>query len=80
MLDKLKAMSALAGIMKNQDAIRNATERVKGKLALARLTAEAGSGACRVTVTGELKVVSVEFTPALLRGMSVDEKNPRSRF
>ena len=74
MLDKLKAMTALAGIMKNQDAIRTATERVKGKLAATKLTAEAGGGACRVTVSGELKVLSVELAPALAKGMAADDK------
>lgn len=74
MLDKLRAMSALAGVMKNQEGIRNATERVKTKLAAARLTAEAGSGACKVTVSGELKVISVVLAPALLRGMAADDK------
>ncbi len=74
MLDKLRAMTALAGVMKNQDGIRNATDRVKVKLAAARLTAEAGSGAYKVTVSGELKVISVVLAPALLRGMAADDK------
>jgi DNA-binding protein YbaB len=74
MLDKLKAMGALAGVMKNQEGIRQATERVKVKLAAARLTGESGSGACRVTVSGDMKVLSVELAPALVRGMAADDK------
>ena len=74
MLDKLKAMGALAGIMKNQEGIKAATDRVKAKLAQTRLTGEAGSGACRVTVSGELKMISIELAPALVRGMAADDK------
>lgn len=68
MFDKLKAVSAIAGLMKNQDALKEATGRVKAKLAQARCTGEAGSGACKVTVSGELKVTLVELAPGLLNG------------
>lgn len=74
MLDNLKAMQALAGLMKNKDKLREAGERIKARTETLRVTGEAGGGACRATVTGRLELVDLTLDPALLAGMSVDEK------
>jgi len=74
MFDKLKTMQALGGLMKNKDQLEGASERVKAKLEALRVDGESGSGACRATVTGTMKVLDVTLDPALLQGMSVDEK------
>lgn len=74
MFDKLKAMGAVAGLMKNQDEIKLAAGRVRDKMEKTTVTGEAGSGAARATVTGTLKVVSVELSPALVGGMNADER------
>lgn len=74
MLDNLKAMQAIAGLMKNKDKLREAGERIKARTETLRVTGEAGGGACRATVTGRLELVDLTLDPALLAGMSVDEK------
>ncbi len=74
MLDNLKTMQALAGLMKNKDKLREAGERIKARTETLRVTGEAGGGACRATVTGRLELVDLTLDPALLAGMSVDEK------
>ncbi len=74
MLDNLKAMQALAGLMKNKDKLAEAGERIKAGTEAMRVTGQAGGGACRATVTGRMELVDLVLDPALLAGMSVDEK------
>lgn len=74
MFDKLKAMGAMASLMKNQDGIKDAAKRVREKMEQTTVIGEAGSGAARATVTGTLRVVSVELSPALVGGMNADER------
>jgi nucleoid-associated protein EbfC len=74
MFDKLKAMGAVAGLMKNQEGLKAAAARVREQMEQTRVTGEAGSGAARATVTGTLKVISVELSPALVGGMNADER------
>lgn len=74
MFDKFKAMGAVAGLMKNQDGIKQAAARVREKMEKTTVTGEAGSGAARAVVTGTLKVISVELSPALVGGMNADER------
>jgi len=74
MLDKLKAMSALTGLMKNQDKIKESMAAVRANLEHVRVRGQAGAGAAWVVMTGEMKVVEVELSPALVAGMAADEK------
>jgi len=74
MFDNMKMMSALAGLMKNKDKVKEAGERVKLKMEETRVTGEAGGGAARATVTGTMRVVEVELSPALVLGMAADDK------
>lgn len=74
MFDNLKAMQAVAGLMKNKEKLVEAGERIKAKTDALRVTGQAGGGACRATVTGRMAVVDLVLDPALLAGMSVDEK------
>lgn len=74
MFDNLKAMGAIASLMKNKDKIREATERVKAQLGATQLSGNAGQGACKAVVTGTLQVVRVELAPALVAGMAADPK------
>jgi len=73
-LDKFKAMGALAGLMKNQEKLREAGQRVKERMASTRCTGQAGSGAARAVVTGKMEVIEIELSPALAAGMAADEK------
>jgi len=63
MFDSFKTMGALAGLMKNREALREAGERVRATLAETVVTGEAGGGAVRVEMTGELRVRSVRLPP-----------------
>lgn len=74
MFDNLKAMQAVAGLMKNKEKLAEAGERIKAKTESMRVTGEAGGGACRATVTGRMELVDLTLDPALLAGMSVDDK------
>ena len=72
MFDNLKAMGAVAGLLKNQDKLRAAMERVRRELAGMRLTGEAGGGAARAIVTGDMRVLSIEVGPAMAAGLASD--------
>ncbi len=72
MLNQMKMMGALAGLMKNQDNLKASAERAKATLASTRVTGESGGGAVRVTFSGDMKVVGVELSSALASGMGDD--------
>ncbi|MBS0191929.1 MAG: YbaB/EbfC family nucleoid-associated protein [Phycisphaerales bacterium] len=74
MLDQLKAMGALAGIMKNRDKLQSSMQEVKDQMAKTEVTGRAGGGAATARVNGKLEVLSVEISPALLNGMVADAK------
>ena len=74
MFDKIKAMGAMAQLMKNQDALKDAGKRVREQMEATRVIGEAGAGAARATVTGSMRVLSVELAPGLISGMALDQR------
>lgn len=64
MLEQMKAMGAIAGLLKNKERLREVGEKAKARIDAARLTGEAGGGAVRVVVTGRMQVISVHIDPA----------------
>lgn len=70
MFEQMKAMGAIAGLLKNKDKLAEAAARVKRTLDDRPAMGEAGGGAVRVTVGSELKVTRVEITPAVVAGMT----------
>lgn len=72
MLDSLKAAGAIAGLMKNKEALRQAGERIKQRLAEVRAVGSAGGGAVSVTVNGQMKVLAVTLSPALAANLTAD--------
>lgn len=70
MFEHLKMAGALAGLMKNKDALREASERIRRRLAEARATGSAGGGAVQATASGEMRIVSIRIEPALAAGLS----------
>jgi len=76
MLDKFKAMSAMAGLMANQDKIKDAARRLREQMERTQIEGVGGQGAARAFVTGSMRVLKVELSPALLSGMNAD---PRTR-
>jgi DNA-binding protein YbaB len=77
MFDQFKTMGALAGLLKNREKLQAAAARVKRTLDESPCVGEAGGGAVRVTVGGELKVSRVELMPAVVAGMAADESARR---
>jgi DNA-binding protein YbaB len=74
MFDKLKTMGAVAALMKDKEKLKATGQRVKDKAESVRAIGEGGAGAVRVTVNGQMKVLQVELTPALVSGMAADDR------
>lgn len=74
MFDKLKTVQALASLMKNKEQLAQAGQRVTDRLGAMRVEGRAGGGACKAVVDGKMKLHELSLEPALLAGMSVDEK------
>jgi hypothetical protein len=70
MFEQMKAMGAIAGLLKNKEKLAEAAARVKRTLDDRPAMGEAGGGAVRVTVGSELKVTRVEIAPAVVAGMT----------
>lgn len=68
MLDQMRMLGALAGLLKDKERLREAGERIRTRLRETRVTGEAGGGAVRVTMSGAMEVVRVELSPALAAG------------
>lgn len=82
MFDSLKAMSAVASLLKNKDALAASFTRVTGELDQRIITVEGAKAAdgkpgITVVVTGTLKVLSVHVHPALIASASDDAGRER---
>jgi DNA-binding YbaB/EbfC family protein len=66
MLNNLKSMAGLAGLLKDLPRIKARMEELKQSLADQTVTAEAGGGAVRVTATGMLRVASIQLDDTLM--------------
>ena len=66
MQDQLRMMQALGSLMKNKDALRDAGERVKHRLATERVDAEVAG--VRVTCTCPVEITRVDAEPGALAG------------
>lgn len=70
MFEHLKMAGALAGLMKNKEALREAGERIRTRLAEVRASGSAGGGAVHVTASGEMKILTIRLEPALAAGLA----------
>jgi DNA-binding protein YbaB len=73
--DSLKAMGALAGLLKNKEALKQAGERIQRRLREVRAAGSSGGGAVRVTVDGTMRVLEVRLEPALAANLVSDESS-----
>ena len=78
MLDNLKSIASLGGLLKDLPKIKQRMAALKDNLGRQTVTGETGGGAVRVTATGLLRVVSIEVDPALLAGL-VDSTDPQDK-
>ncbi len=69
MLDNLKSMANVAGLLKDLPKIKQRMVALKDQLGRQTVTGETGGGAVRVTATGLLRVVSIEVDRAMLGGL-----------
>jgi DNA-binding protein YbaB len=67
MFDQLKAMSAIAGLMKNKDAIAGAAARVQDELARRTITVESPDKSISVQVSGKLEVQTISLNPKVVQ-------------
>lgn len=63
MLEQMKAMGALAGLLRDKDKIARMGEQFKAKLAQMRITGVAGGSQVRITISGSLQVSEVFIDP-----------------
>ncbi len=78
MLDNLKSIASLGGLLKDLPKIKQRMAALKDNLGRQTVTGETGGGAVRVTATGLLRIVSIEVDPALLAGL-VDSTDPQDK-
>ena len=72
MFDKFKGIAALGQLAARMPEIEKAGREIRDDLKKLRVAAEAGSGAVRVWVTGDLRMDQIEFSPDFC--ISSDEK------
>lgn len=65
MFDQMKNLKQLAGLMGNAGELKAKFEAMQVELERKTVEADAGAGAVRVTVNGQLRVVAVHLDPAM---------------
>jgi DNA-binding YbaB/EbfC family protein len=75
MFEQMKAMGAIAGLMKNKDKLRQVGDDFRARLAELRVTGVAGGSLVRVTITGQLEVTEVFIDPTTISGAAQDGEN-----
>jgi len=78
MFENMKAMGAIAGLMKNKERLKEMGEEFRAKLATMSAEGSAGGGAVRVTVSGQLRVQQVHLDPAVIAGLQVEGAGGKS--
>ena len=72
MLDQLKNLKNLAGLMGNAQELREKFEQLQTELAVKTVEADAGAGAVRVVVNGKLEVLRIHLDQPLLKTLVGD--------
>ncbi|MFO0830506.1 MAG: YbaB/EbfC family nucleoid-associated protein [Phycisphaerales bacterium] len=67
MLDQMKMLGALSGLLKNRDKLAGAADRVKSKLAAAKVVGQCTGGGVKATVSGALVVQKIELSPQVVQ-------------
>ncbi|HMN42386.1 MAG TPA: YbaB/EbfC family nucleoid-associated protein [Phycisphaerales bacterium] len=79
MLDNLKAMSALAGLMKSKEALKGAAERMKQRLSDLRAAGGSGGGAVRATMSGDMKLIGLHLDPPVCMALASNDAQSRQQ-
>ncbi|HEX2838457.1 MAG TPA: YbaB/EbfC family nucleoid-associated protein [Phycisphaerales bacterium] len=67
MLDQMKMLGALSGILKNRDKLAGAGDRIKAKLSAVKVTGESTGGGVKAIVSGALVVQKIELSPQVVQ-------------
>lgn len=78
MLENLKNVAGLAGLMKDLPRIREKMEEVRDRLGTIEVEAETGGGAVRAKANGQMRLTGLQVDPALMKGL-VDAGDPDDR-
>ena len=78
MFDNLKGLAGMANLMKDLPRLKARVDEMKDRLGELTCEAETGGGAVRVTVNGQLQVVSLQVDHVLLAGL-IDPDNADDR-
>jgi len=73
MFEQMKAMGALAGLLKNREKMQEIGARFREVMDRLSVTGSAGGGAVRVTVSGRMRVTGVALDPAVIAGLGTGE-------
>ncbi|MBX3379366.1 MAG: YbaB/EbfC family nucleoid-associated protein [Phycisphaeraceae bacterium] len=74
MLDQLKAMGAVASLLKNREKLQASIQQVKEEMGKTEVVGKSSNGAVTARVNGQLKVISVEISAPLVNGMAAEPK------
>ena len=69
MFDQFKNLGQLSSILRNAGQLREQMQQAQEQLKTMRASAETGGGAVKATVTGNMRVASLEIDPAMLASL-----------
>ncbi len=72
MWDQMKQLKDLAGLMGQGSALQEKARQMHEQLAARHVEGEAGAGAVRVVVNGQMKVLDVILDPLMIRTLTGD--------
>lgn len=78
MFDQFKNLGQLAGMLRNAGQIREQFQQAQEHLKTVRASAETGGGAVKATVTGAMRLHSLEIDPAMFAAL-VDSASEADR-
>jgi DNA-binding protein YbaB len=77
MFDSLKAAGALAGLMKNKEALKASGDRIKQRLGELRAGGGSGGGAVRATMSGDMKLIDIHLDPPVCMALASNDAKSR---
>jgi hypothetical protein len=78
MFEQMKAMGAVAGLLKNKEKLQQVGDEFRERIGKLRVTGVGGGSAVRVTITGQLEVTEVHIEPSALTGAAQDGEQGRA--
>lgn len=79
MLEQMKALGAIAGVLRDRSKLTQAADDVKRKLGEVRVEGRSPDGQVVVRANGRLEIQSVTLAPALAQSASTDAGRARAQ-